>query len=125
MTRQDSIDWLSFVCNLWVAHIKAPRRTNEHEVLGELYHSQFEFVDALTELAIARDGDTKFPQTDILIHDGISAQQLLKSGLAVVQAIREGLDSEADSDMANRLDDAKADIMRAAYKLELVLGGKR
>lgn len=37
MTRADSINWLSFICNVWVAHIQAPRKTNEREVLVELY----------------------------------------------------------------------------------------
>lgn len=125
MTRADSINWLSFICNVWVAHIHAPRKTNEHEVLGELYKSQFDYLDTLTELSIARGGETRFPDMSANIYDGMPLKQLLQSGLAVIAASGEGLDEKADADMLNVLADARGDIMRAAFKLELTLSGKR
>jgi hypothetical protein len=121
MNRLHSIQLLGFRDNLHVAHWQASRKTNEHKTLGDLYESILGKVDALTELAIARDGDVEFPAVQIGITNRAAYPELLQSGLALVAEIRDTFKTGADDDALNIISDIAADIRRAAYKLEVVL----
>ena len=122
MTRLQSIELLGFRDNLHVAHWQAPRKTNEHATLGDLYEAVLGKVDELTELAIARDGGVEFPQSQtISIINRVEYPDLLAGGLLILTEIRATLKAGADDDMLNIIADLAAAIRRAAYKLEIVL----
>ena len=121
MTRLQSIQLLGFRDNLHVAHWQAPRKTNEHATLGELYDAILGKVDELTELALARDGVLEFPAESIGITNRAPYPELLASGLALLAEIRGTFTTGADDDALNIIADLAADIRRAAYKLEVTL----
>ena len=121
MNRLQSIQLLGFRDNLHVAHWQAPRKTNEHATLGDLYEAILGKVDELTELAIARDGDTAFAEASIAIVNRATEPELLASGLALLSEIRATFTPGKDDDCLNILADLAADIRRAGYKLEIVL----
>ena len=121
MTRLQSIQLLGFRDNVHVAHWQAPRKTNEHATLGELYDAILGQVDELTELAIARDGDTDFPAVNIGIVNRAPYLELLGSGLALLAEIRGTFTTGADDDALNIIADLAAAIRRAAYKMEIIL----
>lgn len=119
MNRLQSIALLGFRDNLHVAHWQAPRKTNEHETLGDLYEALLPRVDALTELAISRDGDAEFPAGTIAIVNRADYVELLGSGLSLLEEIRLTLVTGTDDDMSNIIADMVGEIRRAAYKLEV------
>jgi len=119
MNRLQSIQLLGFRDNLHVAHWQAPRKTNEHATLGELYEAILPLVDELTELAIARDGDAEFPAVNIAITNRATYPELLAGGLALVAEIRATCVAGVDDDMLNILADIAAAIRLAGYKLEV------
>ena len=121
MTRLHSIQLLGFRDNVHVAHWQAPRRTNEHATLGELYDAILGPIDALTEIAISRDGNTDFPETPIAILNRAPYLELLAAGMALLSEIRGTLKAGDDDDALNILADIAGAIRRAAYKLEIVL----
>jgi hypothetical protein len=121
VTRLQSIQLLGFRDNLHVAHWQAPRKTNEHATLGELYDAVLGKVDELTELAIARDGDLEFAAVNIGITNRAPYQELLGSGLTLLAEIRDTFKPGADDDALNIIADMCADIRRAGYKLEVTL----
>ena len=121
MTRLQSIQLLGFRDNLHVAHWQAPRKTNEHATLGDLYDGILGKVDELTELAIARDGVMDFPEATMQIVNRVAYPDLLGSGLILLAEIRDTFKPGVDDDVLNILADMAADIRRAAYKLEIVL----
>lgn len=121
MTRLQSIQLLGLRDNLHVAHWQAPRRTNEHATLGDLYEAVLPLVDELTELALARDGDLEFPAATIGIVNRAAYPDLLAGGLALLAEIRATFAPGADDDALNIVADLAADIRRAAYKLEVTL----
>lgn len=120
MTRLQSIQLLGFRDNLHVAHWQAPRKTNEHATLGELYDAILPKIDALTELALARDGVMEFPAASITITNRAPEPDLLVGGLALLTEIRATFSAGADDDALNIIADMAGDIRRAAYKLEVV-----
>ena len=121
MTRLQSIQLLGFRDNVHVAHWQAPRKTNEHATLGELYDAILEQIDKLTELAIARDGDLEFPAVNIGIVNRAPYAELLGSGLALLAEIRSTFAAGNDDDALNVIADIAAAIRRAGYKLEVGL----
>lgn len=121
MTRAHSIQLLGFRDNVHVAHWQAPRRTNEHATLGELYEAITGRIDALTEIAIARDGLTDFPADAITITNRADYAELLKAGLALLADIRATFTTGNDDDALNIIADIAADIREAGYKLEVTL----
>lgn len=121
MTRLQSILLLGFRDNVHVAHWQAPRKTNEHETLGELYETILPLVDKLTELALARDGDLEFPAATISIINRAAYAELLAAGLSVLAEIRAKLVTGFDDDMLNVIADIAAAVRTAAYKLEVTL----
>lgn len=120
MTRLQSIQLLGFRDNVHVAHWQAPRKTNEHATLGDLYDAVLGPIDELTEIAIARDGIMEFPAVTITIVNRAAYPELLASGLALLAEIRATLKPGEDDDMLNVLADIAAEIRRAAYKLEIM-----
>jgi hypothetical protein len=118
MTRLHSIELLGFRDNVHVAHWQAPRRTNEHATLGELYEAILPLIDDLTELAIARDGATDFPPATIAITNRAPYSELLGSGLALLAAVRATFTTGYDDDALNVLADLATAIRKAQYKLE-------
>lgn len=121
MKRLQSIELLGFRDNVHVAHWQAPRKTNEHATLGELYEAILGKIDELTELAISRDGDLEFPAEHIEIANRAPYAELLGGGLALLAEIRTTFKPGVDDDALNILADISADIRRAAYKLEVTL----
>ena len=121
MNRLQSIQLLGFRDNLHVAHWQAPRKTNEHAALGELYEAMLGKIDELTELAIARDGDAEFPAVNIGIVNRAAYPDLLVSGLALLAEIHATFKPGNDDDALNIIADIAADIRRAGYKLEVTL----
>ncbi len=119
MNRLQSIQLLGLVANVHVAHWQASRKTNEHAALGELYEAILPMVDALTELAIARDGDAEFPAVNIAITNRAAYPELLAGGLALVAEIRATCTAGVDDDLLNILADIAAAIRLAGYKLEV------
>ena len=117
MTRLQSIQLLGFRDNIHVAHWQAPRKTNEHETLGDLYEGVLDKIDELTELALARDGELEFPAVNIGIVNRAPYAELLGSGLALLAEIRDTFKAGADDDALNIIADIAADIRRAGYKL--------
>lgn len=120
MTRLQSIQLLGFADNVRVAHWQAPRKTNEHETLGDLYGALSGPIDELTELAIARDGNLEFPADSIAIINRAPYADLLGGGLALLAEIRATFAADADDELTV-LADIKRAIVRAAFKLEVVL----
>ena len=120
MTRLQSIQLLGFRDNLHVAHWQAPRKTNEHAVLGELYDAILPMIDELTELAIARDGDVEFSAVSIAITNRAPYAELLAGGLSLVAEVRGTFTAGEDDDALNILADIAGEIRRAAFKLEVV-----
>ena len=121
MTRIQSIQLLGFRDNLHVAHWQAPRKTNEHATLSDLYEAIIGLIDELTELALARDGDLEFPAGNIGIVNRANYEDLLSSGLSLVAEIRGTFTTGNDDDALNIIADIAAEIRRAAYKLEVTL----
>jgi hypothetical protein len=121
MNRLQSIQLLGFRDNVHVAHWQAPRKTNEHATLGELYESILGKIDELTELALARDGDLEFPAGNISITNRARYMELLESGLLLLAEIRATFIAGDDDDCLNIIADIAADIRRAGYKLEVLL----
>lgn len=121
MTRLQSIQLLGFRDNLHVAHWQAPRKTNEHATLGELYEAILGGIDELTELAISKDGELSFPEATIGIINRATQPDLLIGGMTLLAEIRATLTAGVDDDSLNILADISAAIRRAAYKLEVVL----
>lgn len=121
MTRLQSIQLLGFRDNIHVAHWQAPRKTNEHETLGDLYEAILGKIDELTELAISKDGELEFPEATIGIVNRCPYLDLLKGGLTLLAEIRTTLTAGNDDDSLNVIADISAEIRRAAYKLEVVL----
>lgn len=121
MTRLQSIQLLGFRDNVHVAHWQAPRKTNEHATLGELYDAILGQVDELTELAISKDGQLDFPAVSVAIVNRAPYQDLLSSGLSLLAEIRATFTYGMDDDAFNILADISAAIRKAAYKLEVVI----
>lgn len=121
MTREQSIQLLGFRDNVHVAHWQAPRKTNEHEVLGDLYEGVLPLIDELTEICIARDGISDFPASNIGITNRAAYLDLLSSGILLLSEIRATFAAGKDDDVLNIIADIAAEIRRAAYKLELVI----
>lgn len=121
MTRLHSIQLLGFRDNLHVAHWQAPRKTNEHSALGELYDALLGKIDELTEISISRDSAMDFPEASISISNRAVYADLLAGGLSLIAEIRATLTVGVDDDRLNILADMTADIRRAAYKLEVTL----
>lgn len=121
MTRLQSIQLLGFRDNLHVAHWQAPRKTNEHATLGELYEAILPLVDNLTELAISKDGVLDFPAESIAITNRAEYPALLGGGLGLLAEIRATLTAGVDDDALNIVADISAAIRHAAYKLEVSL----
>lgn len=121
MNRIQSIQLLGFRDNVHVAHWQAPRKTNEHATLGELYDAILGKIDELTELAISKDGDLEFPSVNIGIVNRAEYGELLASGLALLDDIRATFTPGKDDDSMNILADISAAIRRTGYKLERVL----
>ena len=88
MNRLQSIQLLGFRDNVHVAHWQAPRKTNEHATLGDLYDSILGKIDELTELALARDGNLEFPAGTIGIMNRAPYAELLGSALTLLAEIR-------------------------------------
>jgi len=121
MTRLQSIQLLGFRDNVHVAHWQAPRKTNEHATLGDLYESILDKIDALTELAIARDGVLDFPDESISIVNRVAYAEFLAAGLVLLGESRDTFKPGVDDDALNIIADICADIRRAGYKLEVTL----
>ena len=121
MNRLQSIQLLGFRDNLHVAHWQAPRKTNEHETLGELYDAILDQIDELTELAISKDGDSSFPDATIVIINRAPQPDLLIGGMDLLKEIRATLTAGIDDDSLNIIADISAAIRRTAYKLEVTL----
>lgn len=121
MNRLQSIQLLGFRDNIHIAHWQAPRKTNEHATLGDLYEAILGQIDELTELAIAKDGDLEFPAENIGIVNRVPYAELLGSGLALLAEIRATLKPGDDDDALNIIADMCAAIRRAVYKLEVKL----
>lgn len=121
MNRLQSIQLLGFRDNIHIAHWQAPRKTNEHKVLGNLYESILDKIDLLTELAISKDGELEFPEATIGIVNRCPYLDLLKGGLVLLSEIRATLTVGVDDDLLNVIAEISAEIRRAAYKLEVVL----
>jgi hypothetical protein len=121
MTRLQSIQLLGFRDNVHVAHWQAPRKTNEHATLGELYEAILDKIDELTELAISRNGDLEFPAVNITTGNHLEYAVLLAAGLSLLAEIRATFAAGNDDDCLNVIADIAAAIRRAAYKMEIVL----
>ena len=121
MNRLQSIQLLGFRDNVHVAHWQAPRKTNEHATLGDLYDSILGKIDELTELALARDGNLEFPAGTIGIMNRAPYAELLGSALTLLAEIRATFTAGNDDDCLNVIADIAADIRRAGYKLEVTL----
>jgi hypothetical protein len=121
MNRLQSIQLLGFRDNVHVAHWQASRKTNEHETIGELYESIIGKIDALTELAIARDGVIDFPADYVAIVNRAPYADLLAGGLALLAEIQSTFKAGNDDDALNIIADIAANIRRAGYKLEVTL----
>ena len=119
MTREQSIQLLGYRDNLHVAHWQAPRKTNEHATLGELYESILPLIDALTELSLV-DGNLEFPEINIVILNRVTYEDLVLAGLYLLTEIRSTFTPGKDDDALNIIADICAAIRRAAYKLEVV-----
>jgi hypothetical protein len=119
MNRTHSIQLLGFRDNIHVAHWQAPRKTNEHAALGELYEAILPMIDEATEIAIAGDGDLEFPQIAIVIVNRAGYADLLSSGLTCLDLIRATLTVGKDDALLNILADISGAILRCAYKLEV------
>lgn len=121
MNRLQSLQLLGFRDNLHVAHWQAPRKTNEHSTLGDLYGAVLPMIDELSELAISRDGDLEFPSVNIGIENRVPYAELLGSGLALISEIRATFTPGNDDDALNIIADLCGEIRRAGYKLEVIL----
>jgi hypothetical protein len=108
----------SLAVNVQIAHWQAPRKTNEHKALGELYDELIEQTDLLAEIALGKEFKKFSPET-LQLNPDCSYADLITCGLQICTDIRAELTDGVDDDLENIVADISTALNHAKYFLEL------
>ena len=124
MNRKLITRMMGWLGTVKVLHWQAPRATNAHETLGELYDGMEGLLDRFAESVFAKTGDSTVPADSLVLEPGTGYADLLRTGTALVSEMRRDARSWEqqagdNDDLVNLLADMSQEITDATYWLEV------